>query len=56
MEGGSGWDGALQEDDGDHDCVEHGFGREPVLLLDVPEGVDAYCLGGDADEEEVGQG
>ena len=45
---------AVEEEDADHDGVEHGFGGEGEALLDGPEEVDACELSGDADDEEVG--
>lgn len=46
--------GDIQEEDADHDDVEHGLGTQTQLLLDPPEAVDADGLGGDAYEEKVG--
>ena len=45
----------VQDDDAERDGVEHGLRGELVTLLDRPEGPDAQGLGGDADEQEVGQ-
>lgn len=44
---------AVEDDDAHCDDHEHGFGREAVVFLDAPEGADADCLRGDADNEEV---
>lgn len=38
----------IEEDDGECDDVEHGFGGEAVSLLSPPEGVDSNRLAGDA--------
>lgn len=46
----------VEDDDGGHDGREHGFGAEAEAALEPPDGVDARGLGGDADEEEVGEG
>ncbi|KAI4271501.1 MAG: hypothetical protein L6R38_006856 [Xanthoria sp. 2 TBL-2021] len=42
----------VEDDDADHHGREHGFGAQGEFSLDLPEGVDAEGLGGDADEEE----
>ena len=41
---------AVEQDDAEHDGVEHGFGGEAEAFLGPPEGVDAQGLGGDADD------
>ena len=46
----------VKNDDGGHDGREHGFGAKVESALEPPEGVDSRGLGGDADEEEVGEG
>lgn len=45
----------IQQDDPDGHGVEHGLCREAVAFLHVPEAEDAHGLGGDADDEQVGQ-
>lgn len=46
----------VKYNDADHDGVEHCFGGKLEVLLDGPESEDADELGGDADNEEIGQG
>lgn len=46
----------VQEYDCYQDGCEHGFCAEGESLLDPPETVDADCLRGNADEEEVCKG
>ena len=45
----------VQQDDSNGYGVEHRFGGEAVAFLDVPEAEDSNCLGGDSDDEEVGE-
>jgi hypothetical protein len=47
---------AVEEDDAEHDYVEHDFGGELEVFLHEPEGEDADALCGDADDEEVSDG
>jgi len=47
---------AVEQENAEHDGYEHGFGGEGVEALETPEEEDAEGLGGDADEEEVGEG
>lgn len=46
----------LQKDDTDDDRAEHCFCAELVALLYPPETINTYCLGCDANQEEVGEG
>jgi len=46
----------VEEDNAYHDGIEHCFCGEVEVFLDGPEGENADELGGDADDEEVGQG
>ena len=46
---------SVQQDDPDGHGVEHSLGGEAVALLYVPEAEDPYGLGGDSDDEEVGE-
>lgn len=45
----------VQQDDAHRHGVEHGFRRQVVAFLDVPEGEDADGLRDDANDEEVGE-
>ena len=45
---------AVEQQDGEHDGVEHGLGAQAEAALHPPETVDAEGLGGDADDQEVG--
>ena len=42
---------AIQENDSNHDRVEHRLSAKLESLLDPPEAIDSYCLGGYTDEE-----
>jgi len=46
----------LQQDDTDHDCIEHELCSNTETLLDPPETVDTNGLGTNTKEKEVGQG
>lgn len=45
---------AVEQDDADHDDVEHGLGADLVVLLKPPVRADAHALGHDAHDKEVG--
>lgn len=45
----------VKYNDADHDGVEHYFGRELKAFLDCPEAPDTNELGGNTNDEEVGQ-
>ena len=55
MYGGSYHAPAVKRNDAEHHCVEHYLRGEIEAFLDGPEAPDADELGGDADDEEVGQ-
>ena len=48
-------DEGLQQNDTNHDHVEHHLGPNPETPLDPPEAVNADGLGANTKEEEVGQ-
>jgi hypothetical protein len=45
----------VQQNDSDGYSIEHRLGGKAVAFLDVPEAEDAHGLGGNSDDEEVGE-
>ena len=46
---------SVEQDDTQHDDVEHVLGAQAEAFLDGPKPEDANKLGDDADDEEVGK-